>query len=282
MRNANFFGALIYGLCATCNAQAADTVVDAELSATREDNVAHAKSAADVKSDNIVELKIDLQHAWLVNTYSGILLRGNVQLDQYQHFDGLSHIAANAGITYRIQPVVGYSTPIFDISTAVERSAFRDSAIRDGTALQADAAVSSRVTDRIRLRGGLGVERRWADQGNVFEWLHNRMYVGGDYRFGAKATLYANATRIDGDQAVTSSPDPGLLGESRAVASDPALGARRAYRIDATTYVLEIGDSIVLSADTTLDIGLRHFSISSGDDGYDGSEFRVSWLYRFK
>jgi hypothetical protein len=205
-----------------------------------------------------------------------------VQLDEYQHFDGLSHISANAGINYRIQPVVGYSAPIFDISTAVERSAFRDSEIRDGTTLQADAAVSSRVTDRIRLRGGLGLEKRWADQASVFEWLHNRVYVGGDYRYGAKATLYANVSRIDGDQAISSSPDPGLLGESKAVTSDPALGARRAYRVDATTYVLEFGDSVVISADSTLDIGLRRFSISSGDDGYDGTEFRVSWLYRFK
>jgi hypothetical protein len=263
-------------------AQAAGTVVDAELSATRDDNVARGKSATDVKSDNIVGLNVDLQHAWLVNAYSGILLRGNVRYDEYQHFAGLSHITANAGITYRFQPVVGYSTPIFDISTAVERSVFRDSAIRDGTALQADAAVSSRVTDRIRLRGGLGVERRWADKDSVFEWLHNRMYVGGDYRFGAKATLYANVSRIDGDQAVSSSPDPGLFSESKAVASDPVLGARRAYRIDATAYVLEFGDSIVISADTTLDVGLRHLSISSDDDGYDGTELRVSWLYRFK
>jgi hypothetical protein len=282
MQNVVIFGAVICCLCVTGIAQAANTVVDAELSATRDDNVARAKSAADVKSDNIVELNINLQHAWLVNTYSGILLRGNVQFDEYQHFDSLSHIAANAGITYRIQPAVGYSTPIFDISTAVERSDFRDSAIRDGTALQVDAAVSSRVTDRIRLRGGLGLERRWADKDSVFEWLHNRIYVGGEYRYGAKATLYANASRIDGDQAVTSSPDPGLFSESKAVASDPALGARRAYRIDATAYVLELGDSIVISADTTLDVGLRHFSISSGDDGYDGTEFRVSWLYRFK
>lgn len=282
MTNAIFFGAAICCLCVTGIVQAADSEVDAELSATRDDNVSRAKSDTDEKGDNIVGLNINVQRAWPVNAYSGVLLRGNVQFDEYQHFDGLSHITADAGLTYRFQPVVGYSAPVFDIGAALERSAYADSDIRDGTALQTDFAVSSRITDRIRLRGGLGLERRWADQDQVYEWLHNRIYVGGDYRFSSKATLYASASRIDGDQVFTSSPDPGLFSESKAVANDPVFGPRRAYRVSATAHVLELGDSIVLSNNTTLDIGLRHFDISSGDDDYYGTEFRVSWLYRFK
>jgi hypothetical protein len=277
MKNVIFFICLILA-----NDALAAASVDIELSASRDDNVSRATAAADIKSDNIVGLGINIQNAWLLTPSSGILLRGNVKFDQYQQYDDLSHITANAGVDYRFQPMVGYSAPVFDISTALERSAFSNSDIRDGTALQTDIAVSSRVTDRIKLQGGLGLEKRWADQGEIYTWLRDRIYVGGNYKYNSKVTLYSNLSRSDGDQVFTSAPNLALFSESKAVANDPVFGVRRAYRVDATAYVFELGDSIAVSANTTLDIGLRYFNITTNDDEYDGTELRASWLYRFK
>jgi hypothetical protein len=259
----------------------AATSVDVELSASRDDNVSRAESAADIKSDNIVGLGINLQNAWLLTPFSGILLRGHVEFDQYQHYDDLSHITANAGVDYRFQPVVGYSAPVFDIGTTLVRHAYNNSDIRNGTELQTDAAVSSRITDRIKLQAGLGLEKRWADEGEIYTWQRDRIYVGGNYKYSPRATLYTNISRSDGDQVFTSAPDPALFVESKAVANDPVFGARRAYRVDATAYVFELGDSIEISSDTSLDIGLQHYDISTSDDDYKGTVLRVSWLYRF-
>jgi hypothetical protein len=283
MRNVIFFFSVISFFCAPFDTLAAGTLVDFELSASRDDNVNRAESSDDIKSDNIIGLGINLQRAMLLTPSSGILLRGKVSFDQYLQYEGLSHITLNAGMNYRFQPVVGYSTPVFDIGTTLERSSYTDSDIRDGTALQADASMSSRVTDRIKLRGGLGLERRWADQGDVFAWQRWRVFAGGDYRYSAKTTLYASVSRDDGDQVFTTSPNLQLFNESKAAASDPVFGTQKAYRFDATAYVLDIGDSVSFSANTTLDIGLRYFSIDAyGDHSYDGAEIRASWLYRFK
>ncbi len=156
----------------------AATLVDVELSASRDDNVSRAESAADIKSDIIVGLGVSLQRALLLTPASGILLHSHVQLDQYQHYDDLSHITANAGMDYRFQPMLGYSAPVFDIGTTLERYAYSNSNIRDGTALQLDAAVSSHITDRIKLQGGVGTEKRWAGQGDVYAWQHKRIYAG--------------------------------------------------------------------------------------------------------
>ena len=278
MRNVIFF----MGLLLAGNAFAA-TLVDVELSASRDNNISRAENSADVKTDNILGLGISLQRAWLLSPSSGVLLRGNVKFDQFQHYTDLSHITANVGATYRLQPVVGYSAPMFDFGLALEKDVFRDSDIRDGAALQADVAVSSHVTDRIHVRGGLGLEKRWADTGNVFEWQRLRGFVGGDYKVSAGSTLYASASRTEGDQVFTSSSNPAILSVAQAVANDPVFGARRAYRLGATADVLELGDSMVISSNTTLDLGLRYFTIDAdGDHSYDGTELRVSWLYRFR
>ncbi|HEY8084079.1 MAG TPA: hypothetical protein VIE69_00580 [Methylophilaceae bacterium] len=253
-----------------------------ELSASHDDNVSRAEAGADIKSDNIVGLGINIQRAWLLTPTSGILLRSHVKFDQYQHYDDLSHITANAGVDYRFQPMVGYSAPVFDVGTTLERYAYSNSDIRDGTALQADVSVSSHITDRIKLLGGVGTEKRWADQGEIYVWQRDRIYAGAHYRFSSTATLYANVSRSDGDQVFTSSPNLALFLESKAVTNDPVFGARRAYRVDATADVFELGDSIAISGETTLDIGVRYFDISTSDDWYGGTELRASLLYRFK
>jgi hypothetical protein len=277
MKNVIFFISLILAH----NVFAA-TLIDMELSASRDDNVSRAEAGADIKSDNILGLGINIQRAWLLNPDSGIVLRSHMQFDQYQHYDDLSHITANAGADYRFQPMVGYSAPVFNIGATLERYAYSNSDIRDGTALQADFSVSSHITDRIKLLGGVGTEKRWADQGDIYAWQRDRIYAGGHYRFSPKATLYANISRSDGDQVFTSSPNTTLFLESNAVANDPVFGARRAYRVDATADVFELGGSIAMSGDTTLDIGVRRFDISTSDDWYGATELRASLLYRFK
>jgi len=281
MKNVIFFICLI--ICSTLARDVfAATLVDVELSASRDDNVSRAESAADIKSDNIVGLGINIQHTWLLTPASGILLRSHVKFDQYQHYDDLSHITANAGMDYRFQPMPGYAAPVFDIGATLERYAYSNSDIRDGTALQLDAEVSSHITDRIKLQGGVGTEKRWAGQGEIYTWQRDRIFAGAHYQFSPKATLYANVSRSDGDQVFNSSPNPALLSESKAVTGDLVFGTSRAYRVDATADVFELGDSIAISGNTTLDIGLQHFNISTSGDEYDGTELRVSLLYRFK
>lgn len=273
---------LLMGLMLAVNAFAA-TLVDVELSASRDNNISRAENSTDIKSDNIIGLGISVQRVWLLSHTSGMLLHGSVKFDQFQHYSDLSHITANAGVTYRLQPVVGYSAPVFDLGLALEKSLYHDSAIRDGTALQSDAAVSSHITDRIHLRGGVGLEKRWADTGNVFEWQRLSLFGGGDYKVSASNTLYASALRTKGDQVFTASPNPAIRNVAQAIANDSVFGARRAYRLGATSDVLALGDSISISANTTLDIGLRYFSIAAeGNHSYDGVEVRTSWLYRFR
>lgn len=262
---------------------AAGLLVDAELSATHDSNVSRAASSADIKSDNILTAGVTARQAYMLSPFSGVLLRGGVQLAEFAHYDELSQFAVNGSVMYRFQPVVGYSTPVFDVEATLERLMFRDSDIRDGTTLQTSISASSRITDRIRLRGGAGLERRWADDGDVYQWLRDKLFVAVDYRLTDRATVYLNLARVDGDQVFTSSPALTFLNAAKAVADDPVFGARRAYRLGARADQLEVGLSIPLAADQTLDIGASYSDIDAeSGKRYQDSQLRASWLYRFR
>lgn len=273
--------ALMLALFNVCHAT--NLLIDAELSATHDNNVSRATSSADIKSDNILAVGVTARQAYRVNSSSGVLLRGGVVLAELAQYDELSQIAVSGSVIYRLQPVVGYSTPVFDIETSLERTMFRDSDIRDGTIVQASFAASSRITDRIRLRSGVGLERRWADEGDVYQWQRGKLFFSADYKPTDRSTIYINLTRLYGDQVFTTSPSLDFRNVAKAVADDPVFGTRRAYRLGARADQLEAGLSIPLSTDQTLDIGASYSNIDA-DSGrrYQDGQFRASWLYRFR
>jgi hypothetical protein len=155
--------------------------------------------------------------------------------------------------------------------------------IRDGNVLALDVGLGQRVTDKLRVRGAAGWERRYADDNQVFDWRRLKVFAAADFKLSPDTTLYTNLSRAYGNQVFSATPAPAFLTVAKAVMDDDAFGARRAYRLNAVADVLELGGSFSLNPTSTLDIGLRYFQIeASGDHTYDGVDLRMSWLYRFQ
>ncbi|MFM9912135.1 MAG: hypothetical protein ACKVN9_01195 [Methylophilaceae bacterium] len=261
----------------------ADTYVDAELSLMHDSNVSRAEASSDIKSDNILALDLSASRSFILSANSGVLLRANAELAEFQHFDDISHVDFGVSALYRIQPVVAYTAPWLEAGIGLQRQNFMGSDIRDGNLLMLDIGIGKRFTDKLRVHGGIGWERRYADDNAVFEWHRLQASASADFKFSPTITLYTKLSRAYGDQVFTATPAPAFLNAAKAIINDPAFGARRAYRLNAVATVLELGSSFNLNPNNTLDVGLRYFQIDAdGSHSYDGAELRMSWLYRFQ
>lgn len=258
------------------------TRLDVELSARHDNNVSGAESDRDIMTDNILALDVRAARSLMLSTNSDLLLRVMGNLTQFQHIDDLSHVDVGAGASYRIQPVKAYTAPWFEVGIGLLRQNYLGSDIRDGNVLMLDASIGKRFTDKLRVSGGLGWERRTADDNEVFDWNRSKLFAAADFRFSPDITLYTRYSRAYGDQVFTASPAPAFLRVAKAIIYDPASGLN-AYRLNAIGNVFEFGSSYSLNPKSTLDVGVRYFQIeASGDHAYDGADFRMSWLYRFQ
>jgi hypothetical protein len=264
-------------------AQAAATHVDLELSARHDDNLSRAESGRDILSDNVLDLGITATRSMLLTPNSGFRIKGGLRLVEHAEYTDLNQLSANAGISYRIQPVAGYTAPWIELGATLERQSHRNSDIRDGEVLVAEAIIGKRFTDRIGGRAGIGWEKRWADEAGVFEWHRHRIFALADYRVGLDTTLYASVSRDFGDQVFTATPAPAFRRVAKAIADDPAFDTRRAYRLDAVSTTLELGVNMPINTSNVLDLGARHFRAEAdGGHTYNDTELRASWLYRFR
>lgn len=257
--------------------------VDAELSLRHDSNVSRAEADNDIKSDNILALDLSAGRGFILSPNSGVLLHAGTELAEFQHFDDISHIDFSLDALYRIQPVVAYTAPWFEAGISAQRQNFMGSDIRDGNVLALNVGMGKRFTDKLRMHGGVGWERRYADDNDVFDWQRLKISIAADFKFSPTITLYTHLSRAYGDQVFTATPAPAFLNAAKAVINDPVFGARRAYRLNAVADVLELGSSFSINSSNTLDVGLRYFQIDAeGSHSYDGTEIRMSWLYRFQ
>lgn len=257
--------------------------VDAEFSLKHDSNVSRAEADDDIKSDNIATLDLNASNSFMLSQNSGVLLRAEVGLNEFQHFDGISHVDFGVSALYRTQPAIAYTAPWFEAGVSVLRQNFMGSDIRDGNLLTFDVGAGKRVTDKLRVHGNIGWERCYADDNDVFDWQRLKIIVAADFKFSPTITLYTNLSRAYGDQVFTATPAPAFFSVAKAIVNDSAFGARRAYRLGALADVVELGSSFSLNPNNTLDVGLRYFQIDAeSSHTYDGAEIRISWLYRLQ
>lgn len=265
-----------------------------DLELEHDDNVTRGLLDADQKSDTIAAAGVGATKALLLGPRSGLVLRADARYSHFTDFDDLSNVALSAGAAYRVQPVVAFSAPWIELAGDLQWLRHADSDLRDGSIVSLTASVGSYVTDRIRLSGGAGAQRRSGDDTGLYDLSTTRLFGTLDYRLGARATVYGRLTRIDGDHVFTAI-DPlsqsYLIPISEVIVSDPALAggfngaAPAAYRVEASTVLFDIGVNVPFGTRTqALDVSLTRFDSKTDRDSraYDGTQLRVAYLYRFQ
>jgi hypothetical protein len=272
---------------------AADTRfgVDAEL--THDTNVNRAAYANEEQADDILAVEGYAARSFRLSQRSGVVVRGGLRLREHREFGDLSNIAALGRMAYRFQPSPGYTGAWIEFAGVAEALRYRDSELRDGYALSGSVSVGKYLTDRIRVGAGLGLDEREGKDGALYDLSTTRAWLTLDYRVTPGITVYGSTTWIQGDHVFTANypaTQAQLLPYADVTAADPAFadafgGApARAYRMEATTMLFEAGVNIAITGSQALDFGASWFDSEADRGGgkYDGSTFRIGYLYRFR
>lgn len=261
--------------------------VDAEL--LSDDNVNRGPGGYE-KSDTIASVEGNVSRSLLLSFRSGLLLRGSVRYERYLDFDDLSNLSLNGRVAWRFQPNPGLTGTSFELAAQARMLEHSDSNIRDGYLYSVSASLGKHFTDRVRLGGGISLDERRADEGEVYNLSSNSVWLSADYRL-TTAIIYGSVTRISGDHAITTGEGtyPGLSGYYDASVVDTAFTdafgayAPWAYRIDAQTMSFELGVNLPLRGKHTLDFSARFYDSEADRGGftYDGTQLRAVYFYRF-
>lgn len=276
-------------------AQAAEDIrygIDAEV--THDTNVPRGLDSADTESDNIASVEGSATRSLLLGPNSGAVFRGAARYSQYVDFKDLSNLALSGRAAWRYQRERSFGAPWYEISGEAQLLRHADSDLRDGTLISLTGSVGRYFTDRVRVSGGVSLDRRSGDDTGLYDLKTNRLWGTFDYRVGVRNTFYARLTRTAGDHVFTaiSGASQALLLASgyEVLVGDPALAdgfggaAPTAYRVEATTLLYDLGYNLPLSSRRTLDFSLTHYSSKTDLGGYkyDGTQLRATYLYRFQ
>ena len=266
---------------ATATGAKADNVsVDAAITAGYESNAPRAEGASDVARDFTQTMRLAATRSRMLDERSGFVLGGSIAYENRQRFSALDNLSAKLDATYRFQPRPGYSAPWYELAGSLEALKYRDSELRDGAIGSVAAAVGRNVTDRIELKAGLGVEKRWAPYEHVYDLDWRKAFVEGAYSF-RKNRIHARITRIWGDQVFSARS---MRVEAKAEDDDAAFGpGYEAYRLQAVSTVLDAGLMVPLAERDSVAVGFsRFFANADGGHTYGDTLVRFSWLHRFQ
>jgi len=295
MRHTAFAAALLLA-APLALAQSVRFGLDAEY--LYDSNASRGLYDADRKADSILSLEGSLNGSTPLGSRGGLVYRAAARYDYFSTVPGPENVALTGRVAYRVQPGTEFSSPFFEIAGNAVWLSHSDSELRDGSILSLEASLGSHLTDRLRLAGGVGVDQRdGGDPGRpgevaIYDMEYARVWATLDYRFGVRNTAYGRIMHVVGDHVFNSvtvsgiNPDPGNW------ATDPALakelgGPVNSYRVDASTFIYDLGVNIPLAGNRALDFFVSSYSSKLNEGPYSGSKYsgyllRASYLYRFQ
>lgn len=259
---------------------------DAEIA--HDTNATRGPGGADRQSDNILALEGSATRSVLLGPNSGAVFRGAARYARFTDFSDLSTLALVARAAWRYQRERSFGALWYELAGEAQLLSHADSDLRDGSVVSLAGSIGRYVTDRTRVSGGVSVERRSGDDTGLYDLNTHRLWGTFDLRLGARDALYGRLTRAAGDHVFNAGPGPNqalLSSVSERTISDPALGAGFiGYRIEATTWLFDLGYNLPLSGPHALDFSLTYYSSETDIGGfkYDGAVLRATYFHRFR
>lgn len=283
----NFIRLLLLFSIAT--ATAAKTPVNGNVYAgfTMDDNVTRAEMDRDIESDNVLNVGVSGSVRFPFNEISYFALKGELDLYHYMDFSKLSNNRIGIHGSYHLRPEKGYTALQYFARIAyIER--MYDSDQRNGNATELELGLSKKFTDQLSLRFGYIKEDIDSDESKgVFDADNNRFYLDLGLKLNDRNQLYGTLGLTDGDVVSTTIPNRAIIDASRPfIVRDDAFTdltpARFAYRLNADTTTLRIGNVFSISSEQVVDASIFYYkSEAAFDNNYDGLILNAEYRLRF-
>ena len=288
-----YFSILLLLPFCTTDLVAAPIKADISLGYTYDDNVTRAELDSDIEADSILNLDISGSYKLPVNQSSYFSLQGTIKANQYADFNKLNNTRLGIHGSYHIRPSTGYTAISYFARLAYEQRLYK-SEQRDGSATEIEVGLSKRLTDLLAMRFGY-IKQDISAESKVFDADDSRFYFDIDYKIGKKNLLYTTISLIDGDVVSTAVPTQDIINASSAIVRDDAFldltPARFAYKLDAKTTTIRLGNNYTISSDQSIDASVLYYKSETDyynqatlrdiNIDYSGLIFNLNYLHRF-
>jgi hypothetical protein len=255
-----------------------------------DDNLTLASNSADKRSDNALNVHIEVNKAVALSEHSRLAISGFIEAKAYATYGGLDRLSAGAEAEYLYRPSGEFGAPTFGLVTSAGRDEFR-SDLRKSDRYAAGITLRQPVTSRINLYAALKDNIRRSDN-DVFNTHDTSAQINVDYGLGNGNTLYLTTEYRVGDIVSTSLPVLAYRQISAAWIDDDVFNSGqtlRAYRLKGKTAVVTLGYNLLLVGKKSLDISWRYAkSASDLTPEYDsstikyvGNQFSIDYLMGF-
>ncbi len=260
--------------------------LDAEV--LHDTNATRGPSGSDRQSDNVLSVEGSATRSVLLGPNSGAVFRAAARYARFANFSDLSALALTGRAAWRYQRERSFGAAWYELAGEAQLLSHADSDLRDGNVVSLSGSIGRYFTDRMRIAGGASLDRRSGDDTGLYDLTTHRLWGSFDLRLGARNAFYARLARVEGDHVFNAATgiNQGLLSlASERIIADPALGPGfLGYRVEATTWLYDLGYNVPLSGPHALDFSLTYYSSETDIGGfkYDGAQLRATYFYRFR
>lgn len=262
-----------------------------EASITADDNVTRGYGEGNVLSDKFLGVNLGQSFHYPVSTRTRLVLLGFTGFNGYFEYTGLSHYYAGIQGEFQYRPSGSFYAPTFAVAarTAVEEY---HSEVRDSFRSSAWLSMRKPITDKLQVFTALSYNRR-DGKSVVFDNSDISLRASADFSLLRRGTIYLGLEYRDGDIVSTGMPSVAYTDIAEAIVPDDAFkdSTRYAYKIEGSTWMVNIGYNHALGAGQALDIAWRMVnatpeavsgaSYAAGRIHYTVNQFSLAYMVRF-
>lgn len=284
---------IVLGMFAGLNSAQADKSLGlgVETGITADDNVTRGYGDGNVLSDKFLGLNLSKSLHHPLSTHTRGVLLGFAGLNGYFEYTGLSHYYAGVQGEFQYRPSGSFYAPTlaFAVRTAIEEY---QSEVRDSYRSSAWVSVRKPITDKLQLFSALTYN--WRDgKSVVFDTSDIAFRVSADFAASRRNTIYLGLEYRAGDIVSTGRPSVAYVDIASAIVPDDAFkdSTRYAYKIDGSTWMLNLGYNFAINERQALDAAWRMVnatpssvsgaSYAAGRIHYTVNQFSLAYMVRF-
>jgi hypothetical protein len=260
-----------------------------ELSHASNDNLNRSADDAAAVDSTFTTGGIDLSTMSKLGQYTLVNYRASLRTNTFQDASGMDHSEAGFSIQLRHKTAPGFTKPVISLSASITSKDFK-SDLRDSTTYQSGLVMSSWITDKMSMRGGIRSRLTESDS-RVHDLKDHKFFINADLLITKRFTTYATFSFIKG-QSLSTIPISNTSAEVLAVIAisdefelDPTFASNQiSYRFDADTRTAAFGINYAIAKKQSLDFSVLNVFTQAQDNknvDYKSTILNLSYLVSF-
>lgn len=265
--------------------------ISIEANITADDNVTRGYGDGNVLSDQFLGVNLSKSFHYPVSTHTRLVLQGFAGFNGYFEYSGLSHYYAGVQGEFQYRPSGSFYAPTFAFAARTAAEEYQ-SEVRDSYRSSVWVSVRKPITNKLQLFSALNYN--WRDgKSAVFDTSDVALRISTDFAISRRNTVYLGLEYRDGDIVSTGRPSLAYVDIASAIVLDDAFKdtTRYAYKIDGSTWLLNLGYNFAINGRQALDAswrmvnatpeGVSGASYAAGRIHYTVNQFSLAYMVRF-